>query len=243
MSSNPVTPQNRRRSHRSSTGPSTSSPAIIPIDANNLPFESQAMLAKFARLADGVEELKSHVTSMEKVHQSVSQEFNEGLASLLYGLSMTMWCVGFSGGPTKVNIEKFQQRIERAKKIAQLKKRLANSQRLNSNLKAQLQEVKQKQPVPRNTRVVSKPRPAPVKQTRIQILDRSKASEVPSSNDSTFITNPSQSKRTTTTQPVRSPSYKRPNLNQPSRYLAGLFGGTSNRESVRKQPNKPRFAK
>ncbi|RLV89711.1 DASH complex subunit DAM1 [Spathaspora sp. JA1] len=245
-SSNPVTPQaqiNRRRSNRSSSGAplSTSSPALIPIDANNLPFESPAMLAKFARLADSIEELDCHEDQMEKIHKYIANDFNEGLSGLLHGLSISMWCVGFQGGPTTTSINKFQQRKQRDIRIKQLEDRLKNSQRLNSSLKSKLQELKPKQPVskpppaPRNISNTSRVRP---KQTTRTQITRTRPETV-SWNESSIHEPPKRAPQETTTG--------RPNLNQPPRYLQGLFEQTNTgrqqnraKTDVRKQ-QKTRF--
>lgn len=154
----------RRQLRRSSGFQLSRSPQVrYPIDINNLPLESPHMLSKFADLSDAMDELSENKRSLSTIHNSIS-EFNESFSSFLYGLSLTMWCVDFTGAPNPKAWEQLQNKNQREERIIELKRKLANLQESNSILKTTIQEESKHLPTTsvlpssrttRTTRVVS----------------------------------------------------------------------------------------
>lgn len=237
--SKPSTPSSQRRKlHRSSGifGLIPPSPKIhYPIDANNLPLDSAMNTESFAQLSDAVEELEDNMTSLHQIHNSIANGFNESFASFLYGLLMTMWCVDFPGLPTKSDFDKISYSAQLDLQISDIHREIALLQQQNQSLKQQLQH---------NSKIASRHvlKPKPV----VNRAPTKTASKI--SKPAIKPANQSQaSSSIAKTTPTRS-STSGPNLNQPPRYLQGLFNNpktpTTNRR-VHKPPtsikNRPPF--
>ncbi|CAX45216.1 conserved hypothetical protein [Candida dubliniensis CD36] len=258
-SSKPATPRNdrkqnngRRHSHRSSGIQLPSmSPKVhhYPIDAENLPMDSPEIVEKFASLAESMETLDLHMHDLRHIHDHISNQFNESFASFLYGLSMTMWCVDFPGCPSREQWEALISKRERKERIEVLKKRLEDAQKLNDRLKLRLSdEAKQKpQQLPSHERLARGPTKQVYQQTRSVNFNTHLPDSITTNSHTSGDFN-SNSRVSRIPQPSRSippssrfkaSSKSGPNLNQPPRYMRGLFDGnntlnTSNYSRIKK---------
>ncbi|KAG7663592.1 DAM1 [[Candida] subhashii] len=144
---------NRRHSRRSSGFQlnRSTTPHHYPIDENQIPFESHGFFNQFSCLADVLQELDSNMSKLSSIHNTINNEFNESFAGFLYGLSLTMWCVDFPGAPNTKAWEQLQEKRQREQRIIELKRRLANAQELNSNLKSTLEQESKSLPPTRPT--------------------------------------------------------------------------------------------
>ncbi|KAK6459911.1 DASH complex subunit DAM1 [Scheffersomyces coipomensis] len=226
----------RRHSHRSSgVYLLTQSPKIhYPIDPDHLPLESTLNTEKFERLSDSLEELDANITNLQSIHDAISNQFNESFASFLYGLSITMWCVDFPGCPTKESWSKLQSRRELDSRINELQDKLKQSKLKNEALKKKL---KDQQPQERRSLLVNRAPPATTEEDSYLTNEGSFVS-YPQPVSSSLAT----SRLSRIPQPIGKPSTREvtvtssrrtgPNLNQPPRYLKGLFDSTNNRIST-----------
>lgn len=228
--SKPTTPKSRsrRQLQRSSGvfGLLPQSPKIhYPVDADNLPLESAANTERFEQLSDAMEELEVNMSNLQQIHDLISRGFNESFSSLLYGLSMTMWCVDFPGNPSKAQWEKLNLSNEIDERIHKLNERIKTLKQENQTLNIKL---------------------ANNNKLKTNILKNSKRTNIDdsfNSTDNSFINNPSRIpnkkitnyKPTMSKPPVPSLTGDGPNLNQPPRYMNGLF----NARPRRKIENKP----
>lgn len=200
--SRPSTPK-RRRLHRS-LGVFTilaQLPKVhYPVDPDNLPLESVANTDKFEKLSDAMEELEANMRGLQRIHESLLLGFNELFASFLYGLLMTMWCVHLPGRPLKDQWEKVKLIEGLDERIEELKAKLAVSRAENGRLRTRL---------------------------------RAAPTAVASSDDTaeSFVLHPRSKIPPPRTRPLRAASpasattasADAPNLNQPPRYMRGLF--------------------
>ncbi|RCK63820.1 DASH complex subunit DAM1 [Candida viswanathii] len=252
-SSKPTTPRrdrrqthgNRRHLHRSSGIHLPSlSPKVqhYPIDADNLPMDSAEITEKFSAIAQSLEALDSNMHDLNRIHDNLSNQFNESFASFLYGLSMTMWCVDFPGCPSRVEWENLMAKREQKERIKRLKKRVEDAETLNHRLKESLAE---------KLKLKLKPKPQPAVAAAVTnprvIRPARNVSFKPSLNESTISSITSDRRPVATRirqsqqasripQPGRvskpqqyltSNSRTGPNLNQPPRYMRGLFDGSN----------------
>lgn len=229
MSSRPTTPSsNRRKLYRSSGifGLIPQSPKIhYPVDANSLPLDSAMNTENFAQLSDAMEELEENMSSLQQIHDSISNGFNESFASFLYGLLMTMWCVDFPGLPNRADFEKINESTQLDDEISQLNQQIQMLETENESLKQKLQNKSKIQ-----SKHVLKPKSIINKPTR-PINSNLKSRIPPPAKHVTRTPN-----RTTTTKPTERPSSSGtgPNLNQPPRYLQGLFNNPKTPTSTRR---------
>lgn len=176
------------------------------------------------------------MTNLQLIHEAVSTGFNESFASFMYGLSITMWCVDFPGCPTKRAWERLQGQKELDERIQALKNKLDKAKLENARLKELLTH---KEKVPGTTPRFAQPR-APIRHIpETHIID----DDSYVTNES-FVANPSERtnlRLSRIPQPVKSVGRanrklqdpnKGPNLNQPPRYMKGLFD-SSNTPRVR----------
>ncbi|RCK63290.1 DASH complex subunit DAM1 [Candida viswanathii] len=268
-SSKPTTPRrerrqthgNRRHLHRSSGIHLPSlSPKVqhYPIDADNLPMDSAEITEKFSDIAKSLETLDSNMHDLNRIHDNLSNQFNESFASFLYGLSMTMWCVDFPGCPSRVEWENLMAKREQKERIKRLKKRVEDAETLNHRLKESLAEKLKLKPKPQPVAAAAAAAAAAVTNPRVMRPARN-VSFKPSLNESsissitsdrrpmgTRIRQGEQASRIPQPGRVSKPqlyltsnSRTGPNLNQPPRYMRGLFDGsnisnTANYERVKK---------
>ncbi|KAK6200320.1 DASH complex subunit Dam1-domain-containing protein [Scheffersomyces amazonensis] len=245
----------RRHSHRSSgIYLLTQSPKIhYPIDPDHLPLESALNTEKFERLSDSLEELDANLTNLQSIHEAISGQFNESFASFLYGLSITMWCVDFPGCPTKESWAKLQSRRELNERIKGLEEKVKQSKSKNEDLKKKLREVSVSSRAP----IIPDKRSLFSSNHATHIVDEDESPSFASTNSATanaiaMATAFATGTATTTTpssrlsripQPVNRSNQEvtvstttsrrvGPNLNQPPRYLKGLFDSSNTRSSA-----------
>lgn len=245
MSSKPSTPSSQRRKlHRSSGifGLLPQSPKIhYPIDPNNLPLDSSMNTESFAQLSDCMEELEENMNNLQQIHDSITNGFNESFAGFLYGLLMTMWCVDFPGLPSKTDFDRISYSTQLDDEINQLTHQIQSLQQQNDSLKTTLQNksklanrrvLKPKSIInkPKNPKSVSKI-PQPTRTNRP--LTGTQSSQPGKS--STIATTPS---RTSTTKSGSNHPVG-PNLNQPPRYLQGLFNNPKTPTNANRRIQKP----
>lgn len=171
-----------------------------------------------------MEELDSNMDNLQKIQESLSTEFNESFASFLYGLLMTMWCVHFPGRPTREQWDKIKLLEVVDGRIAEIKEKLKVSQEENESLRKRLEgNVKKKinfadeatsdsfimNPASRNAGATN----------------GSKVTKIPLRNARRGVGSGSSQ----LTEPGLGPGG--PNLNQPPRYMRGLFDSTNTRIS------------
>ncbi|CAK7903124.1 DASH complex subunit Dam1p [[Candida] anglica] len=244
--SRPSTPK-RRRSNRSSGvfNILSQSPKVhYPVDPDNLPLETQTNTERFEKLSDSMEELEANMSGLQQIHESLSSEFNESFASFLYGLSMTMWCVHFPGRPSRDQWEKVRLIEGLDDRIDELRRKLKVSKDENDRLRKKLTASTVSQP----SATSGNPSILNTRQLTTHIGSQTNASssvpksrKLPSSEDDTNLTNESFVANPSTRVskiPVRrggmtadnnkSTRIGGPNLNQPPRYMRGLFEGTNN---------------
>lgn len=207
MSSRPVTPRRRRPPTRLLL----QSPKVhYPVDGASLPLESFLNLEKFARLSDLMDELYQNMTNLQQIHEVLSSNFNESFAAFMYGVSITMWCVDFPGCPSTTVWQQIQDNKEKQHRVENLKSRLERARLRNLDLRRRWLEV---------SRVEKKIIREPVKRNFIRENRLSKIPQRPRKQEVT----------------VR--GKVGPDLNQPPRYLRGLFdrSNVGGREFLKKK--------
>ncbi|KAI5968643.1 DAM1 [Candida margitis] len=236
--SRPTTPigerrqTNRRHSRRSSGIPlPAQSPHHFPIDPDNLPMDCPEIENKFKDIADGLEDLDVNIRDLNHIHDAVSSQFNESFASFLYGLSITMWCVDLPKCPSRRAWQRLQMRKKKKEHIAELKRKIEEAERLNVELKEK---------VAKETRPIRHSRPMSAQLPSLSSSSSSSSKRFRTNNENikpvtNFLKKPnvaftqtskipqpvSGSLRTHVVQPTS--SNRAPNLNQPPRYMRGLF--------------------
>lgn len=218
----------RRQSHRSSgVYLFAPSPKIhYPIDLEALPLESKQNTEKFERLSDSLEEMESYMTRLQQLHQSISMGFNEAFSSFLYGLSITMWCVDFPGCPSKKKWDQKHDTRQVNSRIRALEARLHEAEKYHKQLKLKLKQSEEDTRIIATSSSETKSNVKPITRSRSPIITTTKIPQLKSKpQDSNPI----------------------PNLNQPPRYMRGLFDSGSIRSSqkqqskVTKPTTRPRF--
>lgn len=239
----------RRQLHRSSGVYNIlpQSPKVhYPVDPDNLPLEAAANTEKFEHLSDAMEELDVNMTNLQLIHEAISDGFNESFASFLYGLSITMWCVDFPGCPSRDQWEKLKMVEELDGRILELNEKLRLQRDENERLKGRLTsnedeaENDDDNRRPDNRKPLTQHRPPKTQRLADPELD-----DTYMTNEGSFVVNPSASTATRIPQPVKSAprrlakrpspsadvsvysSSRGPNLNQPPRYMRGLFESTN----------------
>lgn len=261
--SNPTTPHRRlstarsRHLHRSSGVYALlpQSPKVhYPIDPENLPLDSPTNTENFELLSDAVQDLELHMKQLQQIHQSITRGFNESFASFLYGLSITMWCVDFQSSPSKDLEQELQVSKHLDDNIQNLEARIEEAKKRNVALKVKLQNKQRQKPS------VLRPKPIGNKRkledsfssdssyglkSRIPIKARSYQSNYMSRKPASQVGKVSQANRgTLTLRLMLTPSLAlalavTPNLNQPPRYLDGLFSSTKQKKPTRIQDRPP----
>jgi DASH complex subunit DAM1 len=232
MVSRPTTPgsqarSSRRHSRRSSGVPLLSqSPKVhYPIDGDVLPLETSANSERFERLSDCLEELEGYMTKLQQMHESMSDGFNEAFSSFLYGLSMTMWCVDFPSCPSRKVWQELHAKKQADQRLTELNRKIIEARAFNHELKGKISH--------RNT------------------TDVAAGSVSGDTENDSFVSNPHPGVRGSRIPQLKTinrqsePSSKRgPNLNQPPRYMRGLFDVSSARsrdEHRISKTTRPRF--
>lgn len=254
MSSRPTTPQRRRLQRSSGIHLLLTSPKVhYPVDAEHLPLEAPANTERFGRLSDGLEELDVNMTNLQQIHDALLMGFNESFASFMYGLLMTMWCVDFPGCPTRRAWERLQEEKELEERIRRVKERLRRAKEENERLKEVASELVTTTGT--TTTPVSRPRQQPSRDTRQEpprdtrsykpsrttFTPRTVPRPVAATRPIRTFTPKATPKTTPTPRSTAKPATKLdipesripqptrrgtgPNLNQPPRYMRGLFEG------------------
>lgn len=212
MSDRPATPKDarlsRRQSHRSS-GVHLLAPSMVHYDSDTLPLESLEMVAKFDRLSDSLDEMDTNMSQLQKLHTSISSEFNEAFSSFLYGLSITMWCVEFPGCPSRKKWDQKHANRQVDARIRALEQELREAQNNHSQLQLKLEEYEDSDDDDNATAKENSPAKESVPVSKIPQL-KGKPDGLP-------------------------------NLNQPPRYMRGLFDSSNVRVPRKREGrvNKP----
>lgn len=225
--SRPTTPigdrrqTNRRHLRRSSGIPLPSqSPHHYPVDADNLPMDCPEIQNKFKDIADGLEDLDVNVRDLNHIHNAVASQFNESFASFLYGLSITMWCVDLPKCPSRKAWQKLQMRKRKKEQIAKVWKEIEGAERLNAELKEKV--AKETRPImysrPMGTQLPKRARPnnenaKPGINLNKPSAPATRVSRIPQPVSGMLRTQPGQTISRNNA----------PNLDQPPRYMRGLF--------------------
>ncbi|EGV60226.1 DASH complex subunit dam1 [Yamadazyma tenuis] len=236
-SSKPATPARHRHSHRSSGvfALLPQSPRIhYPIDPEHLPLDSSVITDSFERLHDSVQDLEMYMKHLQRLHEAISQGFNESFSSFLYGLSITMWCIDFPSTPSKDLEEKLEESKRLDDSITDLKSQLRRARQQNEVLKLKLHNKA------KVNASILRSKPA-INRRLIQDSSKSKIPQpfsrlvVPSRNSGSVSKPPP----VRSAIPIATRNTRGPNLNQPPRYLDGLFAGSSTSASSVRRARKP----
>lgn len=229
--SRPTTPigdrrQTSRRYLRRSSGiplPSQS-PHHYPVDPDNLPMDCPEIVNKVRDIADGIEDLDINVRDLNHIHNAVASQFNESFASFLYGLSITMWCVDLPKCPSQKAWQRLQLRKKKKEHIAELRRKIEEAARLNVELKEKVAKetrpLTHARPMSRQLPSTKRFRPSNenIKSNGASIVRKP---DVPATRISR-IPQPVSGLLRTHQVPTTSSS-NAPNLDQPPRYMRGLF--------------------
>lgn len=265
MSSKPTTPSLKAREARRLLR-SSGIYRILPPSPNVhypsevLPLESEPIQNSLNALQEAVGDLESNMTDLAKIHGAVNSGFNEPFAAFLYGLLITMFCNNFPGCPTR-DTYKSNQGNGQKERLLQLQQRVRAARTENQRLRQQIAT-----PAAPQKTLVSRPPLGGWNQsnrhtpgftgsslgtaTRGTLASRQK--KVVVAHDDTFSTidsfveHPSSSRLASRIgKPVAaarpSPqSSTGPNLDQPPRYMRGLFDKTASANVRRNRDTKAR---
>lgn len=255
MSSRTNTPSHRRRESSRKSFRSSGlhfilppSPNIhYPITETSPPLESERIMERLEALAESIGQLKTNMTELSKIHEAVNSRFNEPFAAFLYGLFLTMFCNSFPGCPTYEQFEGILAARDNERKVADLQKRIADAKQEKARLQheiaqarplrataASLAELARGTPYSRATLQRSRLRkglyPSPTKKRVTVAHDDTTTSE-------SFVVTPGN-RSTGLGESQRSHTGTGPNLNQPPRYMRGLFDKTHSANIARSQREK-----
>lgn len=247
MSSKPTTPNARwrRRLHRSSGIYKVLPPSPeVHYPQDVLPLQSEANKERFEALAEAVASLESNMGELARIHHSVNTEFNEPFASFLYGLWITMFCNNFPGCPTRELYER-QKETAAPLRVETLQDRLwkakAENRRLQDEIASKTREQNELFSLWRTRRLPPPPlgraiAPPPRQKKRVVVAH----DDTYSTNDS-FVEAPA-GRSASRLGPPKTPQRTAvggPNLNQPPRYMRGLFEKTASSNVPQRRVEKP----
>lgn len=235
MTSNPATPRDsaRRRLRRSSGAyMALAQTPKVHYPHQVMPLQTPVFTDRWNALAEGVAALDANMAGLSQLHAALNDGFNESFASFLYGLLITMFCNNLPGCPTRDLYE--QAGSTALLSVAVLQERIRVAKLRNAQLKAQANA----QPRPNQERAIfAHPR---------SIRGTEQKPRFAVARDDTFLTSDSfvdaPSARTRIPAPGGRPqtgSGTPPNLNQPPRYMRGLFerpGAANTRRPAPKNP-------
>lgn len=267
MSSKPTTPSlNSREAARRRLLRSSGVYKILPqspkihYPSEVLPLESDHIQEGLRALQESLGELENNMCELAKIHSAVNSGFNEPFAAFLYGLLITMFCNNFPGCPTRDTYE-YNQDNGQKERVLLLQKRVHAARAENERLKQQLasQSTSQRTIASRPAlsgqnqairRIAVPSGPSFGNSTRGAPLSRQKkvvvAHDDTYSTTDSFVDIPSSSKLVSRIQKpaaaVRPGSLNStgPNLDQPPRYMRGLFDKTSSSNVRRNLDTKTR---
>lgn len=242
--STPVKESNRRRLNRSSNVFNAFFPSPKPLYAQDvLPLNTAANLARFEKLAQGMQHLQQNVKDLEKIHCALDGGFNEPFAGFLYGLLLNMFCSNYPACPSRELYEAIQRSTGALSQISSLEERIRLAKMRRSQLQQDVahktQELRALQA--RKPHMIRKPLPAERHGSvfaRPNVPQRHK--KVVVARDDTFSTNDSFVETPITDRFLGPDSASRrgPNLNQAPRFMRGLFESPS-ASSARNRISKP----
>ncbi|CAK9436173.1 uncharacterized protein LODBEIA_P07310 [Lodderomyces beijingensis] len=190
------------------------------------------MLQSFKLLAEAMDDLDVNMRDLSHIHTAISSNFNEPFASLLYGLSITMWCVDFPRVPTRQQWEQIEIKERKKEEIAQLRRKLEEAEQANVQLRKKLDE---------ETKLGNLSRPSDVKRSPLAKSNKENygnSGGLAKNGKSTTVSRipqpifrPVTATNTTTSSTGGNTTLLHksamPNLNQPPRYMRGLFENSS----------------
>lgn len=253
--------ESRRKLHRSS-GIFNVLPQLpqVHYPEDSLPLESNENIERLEAVADAVGQLETNMAKLADMHISVNQRFNEPFAAFLYGLLMTMFCNNFPGCPTQVAFESIDK-VQRAQdRVRELQDRIQLARDANKALQEQIasRTAEQKRLALRNETLARK---LPDRRTRLPLSTSAhppaRSRKVNVAQDDTFSTTDSfietpagVSRKPPLPRAARGPVASRnlqkdsggPNLDQPPRYMRGLFDKTNTINTRRPGDKRSRFA-
>lgn len=255
MSSRPTTPHrhsnSRRKLHRSSglhlILPQSLNAHYLINDATT-PLETTRNAERLDSLADAFVQLKSHMSDLSKIHDAIDNRFNEPFAAFLYGLFITMFCNNFPGCPTYEQFESILKAQEARKTVRELRAKVNAARVENERLKNELASSRPSKPISaprsellRSTQPAPRKRVIPSTARRALFPSPSKKKVAVAHDDTTtsasdsFVTTPGlvTNKPDLKGPSARSPYSSGPNLDQPPRYMRGLFDKTSSANTRR----------
>lgn len=246
MSSKPTTPSQKARDGRRKLLRSSGIYKILPqspkvhYPQDVLPLETESNEERLEVLADSLSQLENNMCELAKIHNAVNSGFNEPFASFLYGLSITMFCNNFPGCPTRETYGTNQD-DGHEERIKLLQERIRSARAENQRLKQQIAtKTAESRTLAARAELLPRRTPNRLKLgTFAHALPASRQRKVVVAHDDTYSTNDSfvdvpsiaagqnrilkslvaaGSKQTT--------SKAIPNLDQPPRYMRGLFDKT-----------------
>lgn len=266
MSSKPTTPSLKSREARRRLLRSSGIYRILPQSPNVhypseiLPLESESFQNHLKALQEVVGDLENNMCDLSRIHSAVNSGFNEPFAAFLYGLLITMFCNNFPGCPTrdtyghnhdngqKERVLLLQQRVREAKaENLRLKQKIAMQT-------AALVKVPSRPPLAgwnnANRRMVGSAGSSLGAASRGTLASRQNkvvvAHDDTFSTTDSFVENPASSRQASRVmRPVTAarPSPLNstgPNLDQPPRYMRGLFDKTRSANVRRNMDTKAR---
>lgn len=211
-----------------------------------LPLDATENMVKLEAISEAFAALQKNMDDLETTHKAVTG-FNESFASFLYGLMITTFCNNFTGCPTTEKYNAMMQRPSADEQLDELRAKLHAARQKNAQLKEQVSyrasESRQKlnpgnlfmQRPPAKLRVPPPRAFAPLsKQSKIPV-----ARDDSYSTTDTFIEVPGSAPPVSTLNRLGASQASQastvPNLDQPPRYMRGLFEitGASN---IRRNP-------
>lgn len=222
---------------------------------DSLPLESEENIERLEAMADAVDQLETNMTKLAEMHTAVNHRFNEPFAAFLYGLLMTMFCNNFPGCPTQGAFESINKVQQAQDRVSDLQKRIQLARAANKALQEEVTSktlehktmalrtdaFARKTPLRRRRIPISTPSAAPSRLLKIQVAQ----DDTFSTTDSFIETPAGHSRKPQIPRAARGPIDSRipniaaggPNLDQPPRYMRGLFDKT-NTANIRKSENK-----
>lgn len=260
MSSRPTTPNHKARGARRKLLRSSGVYNILPqspkihYPQEVLPLETEANKERLTALADAVGQLQTNMGNLAKIHHAVNSGFNEPFASFLYGLMITMFCNNFPGCPTRESYEN-NQGDGHEERIKTLQERIRQARTENHRLKQQI-ATKSAQSRTFTARPDILSRRTPIRRptgTFAYNPPSARPRKVVVAHDDTYSTNdsfvetpasglrqPSRIARTRAAAPSQANSGTAPDLDQPPRYMRGLFDKTPSANVARNVDPKSR---
>lgn len=260
MSSAPNTPKNTRDTKRKllrSSGIYKMLPQSpkVHYPQDTLPLESPANKERLQALAESLSQLETNMGDIAKIHSAVNSGFNEPFAGFLYGLLITMFCNNFPGCPTRETYENNQDNGQESRTQAlkeRIKQARAENQRLKQRIATKTAETRSQ--AGRSELFALR---TPVRRPISAIGDTALSSrrrKVTVAHDDTFSTtdsfvevpassvrNTGRAQRPGTAAAARQSSLGViPNLDQPPRYMRGLFDKSGQSNMPRRLDSKSR---